>query len=216
MQEKTSRMEKEMQEMAFMLKELNAAENQRKVSSEKITKYTPDFDKDRKFQNLSISNNKQRNSRNQRNSAAKPVQNKSHNDSKIDKFIEKSSENIRKTNGENNMRLTSVSSNEKTSESDVEIIEPVGYRSNRRSQARERRSQIIPSKSTKNTVQKIQNAKRSKSIWYKGSERENWQRPCFKGYDTVVMGDSQLKIYGKQNKKKPGFNIASYSGADVS
>ena len=54
------------------------------------------------------------------------------------------------------------------------------------------------------------------SKWFQGTDRLNWKRPCFAGFDTVVLGDSQLKIYGKQNKRKPGFSITSYSGCDVS
>ena len=38
----------------------------------------------------------------------------------------------------------------------------------------------------------------SHSVWYQGGNARNtWKRPCFKGYDFVVLGDSQLKIYGK-------------------
>ena len=57
----------------------------------------------------------------------------------------------------------------------------------------------------------------SHSVWYQGGNARNtWKRPCFKGYDFVVLGDSQLKIYGKLNIKKPGYSINSYSGGDVS
>ena len=56
----------------------------------------------------------------------------------------------------------------------------------------------------------------SNSVWFPGDARKEWKRPCFVGYDTVVLGDSQLKIYGRQQLKEPGWNIISYSGGDVS
>ena len=55
-----------------------------------------------------------------------------------------------------------------------------------------------------------------KSVWYPGPRRKEWKRPCFAEHHIIVMGDSQLKIYGKDKIKKKGYNITSYSGADVS
>ena len=54
------------------------------------------------------------------------------------------------------------------------------------------------------------------SEWFNGETRAHWKRPCFNGFQTVVMGDSQLKIYGQNNKRRAGFSITSYSGCDVS
>ena len=54
------------------------------------------------------------------------------------------------------------------------------------------------------------------SEWFNGEARAHWKRPCFNGFQTVVMGDSQLKIYGQNNKRRAGFSITSYSGCDVS
>ena len=54
------------------------------------------------------------------------------------------------------------------------------------------------------------------SKWYPGDTRSAWTRPCFKDYEHVIIGDSQLKIYGQQKKEKKGFSITSFSGCDVS
>ena len=54
------------------------------------------------------------------------------------------------------------------------------------------------------------------SKWFPGDTRPDWTRPCFKDFEHVIIGDSQLKIYGQQNKEKNGFSITSFSGCDVS
>ena len=54
------------------------------------------------------------------------------------------------------------------------------------------------------------------SEWFNGETRAHWKRPCFNGFQTVVMGDSQLKIFGQNNKIRAGYSITSYSGCDVS
>ena len=54
------------------------------------------------------------------------------------------------------------------------------------------------------------------SKWFPGHIRPHWRRPCFKGFKHVIIGDSQLKIYGQQKKEKNGFSITSFSGCDVS
>ena len=56
----------------------------------------------------------------------------------------------------------------------------------------------------------------SNSVWFPGDKRHDWERPCFHGYKTVVLGDSQLKVYGRNKKNVSGYNIASFSGCDVS
>ena len=58
--------------------------------------------------------------------------------------------------------------------------------------------------------------KRGHSKWYTGDTRPAWKRPCFKDFEYVIIGDSQLKIYGQQKKEKNGFSITAYSGCDVS
>ena len=58
--------------------------------------------------------------------------------------------------------------------------------------------------------------KQGHSNWFPGGTRPNWTRPCFKDFQYVIIGDSQLKIYGQQNKEKKGFSITSFSGCDVS
>ena len=54
------------------------------------------------------------------------------------------------------------------------------------------------------------------SKWFPGDTRPDWTRPCFKDFEHVIIGDSQLKIYGQQKKEKNGFSITSFSGCDVS
>ena len=54
------------------------------------------------------------------------------------------------------------------------------------------------------------------SKWFPGDTRPDWTRPCFKDFEHVIIGDSQLKIYGQQKKEKKGFSITSFSGCDVS
>ena len=54
------------------------------------------------------------------------------------------------------------------------------------------------------------------SKWFPGDTRPDWTRPCFKDFDHVIIGDSQLKIYGQQQKQKLGYSITSFSGCDVS
>ena len=54
------------------------------------------------------------------------------------------------------------------------------------------------------------------SKWFPGDTRPDWTRPCFKDFDHVIIGDSQLKIYGQQQKEKRGYSITSFSGCDVS
>ena len=56
----------------------------------------------------------------------------------------------------------------------------------------------------------------SNSVWFPGDKRHDWERPCFDGYKTVVLGDSQLKFFGRNKQTLPGYNITSYSGCDVS
>lgn len=55
----------------------------------------------------------------------------------------------------------------------------------------------------------------SNSVWFPGDKRHDWERPCFAGYKTVVLGDSQLKVYGRNKLIVPGYNISSYSGCDI-
>lgn len=55
----------------------------------------------------------------------------------------------------------------------------------------------------------------SNSVWFPGDKRHDWERPCFHGYKTVVLGDSQLKVYGRNKKNVSGYNIASFSGCDI-
>ena len=54
------------------------------------------------------------------------------------------------------------------------------------------------------------------SKWFPGDTRPEWTRPCFKDFEHVIIGDSQLKIYGQQKKERNGFSITSFSGCDVS
>jgi len=53
------------------------------------------------------------------------------------------------------------------------------------------------------------------SKWFPGDSRPDWTRPCFKDFEHVIIGDSQLKIYGQQQKEKKGFSITSFSGCDL-
>jgi len=53
------------------------------------------------------------------------------------------------------------------------------------------------------------------SKWFPGDTRPDWTRPCFKDFEHVIIGDSQLKIYGQQKKEKNGFSITSFSGCDL-
>ena len=104
-------------------------------------------------------------------------------------------------------------------DSDNDILE-IKTLTKGRQPRRGHKNQISPSKSTKNLVNKMQkNHERlqaGNSVWHPGTNRPEWVRPCFKGFETVVLGDSQLKIFGKQKRTIPGYNITSYSGCDVS
>ena len=71
-----------------------------------------------------------------------------------------------------------------------------------------------PTKLLKDPVHK--ELKPGHSKWFPGDTRPDWTRPCFKDFEHVIIGDSQLKIYGQQKKEKKGFSITSFSGCDVS
>ena len=73
-----------------------------------------------------------------------------------------------------------------------------------------------PTTAEKNLEPEISKLAPGFSKWFDGETRAHWKRPCFNGFQTVVMGDSQLKIYGQNNKRRAGFSITSYSGCDVS
>ena len=75
-----------------------------------------------------------------------------------------------------------------------------------------------PAKVTKELSEKkeLKQAVPGHSKWFPGDTRPDWTRPCFKDFDHVIIGDSQLKIYGQQKKQKNGFSITSFSGCDVS
>ena len=53
------------------------------------------------------------------------------------------------------------------------------------------------------------------SKWYKGADRIEWRRPCVQGMELVVFGDSQAKIFGREQIIYPRVSITSFSGCDV-
>lgn len=86
---------------------------------------------------------------------------------------------------------------------------------------RKRRSRPIenssPRKRDQDSPQRIveDGKEASNSVWFPGDKRHDWERPCFDGYKTVVLGDSQLKFFGRNKQTLPGYNITSYSGCDM-
>ncbi|CAG5099475.1 Oidioi.mRNA.OKI2018_I69.XSR.g16540.t2.cds [Oikopleura dioica] len=97
-----------------------------------------------------------------------------------------------------------------TDEREVQI-----ERRDRRSQgdSRKRRSRPLESASPDRVVE--EGDKASNSTWFPGDKRARWERPCFENYEVVVLGDSQLKEFGKSKINLDGYNITSFSGCDI-
>ncbi|CAG5103556.1 Oidioi.mRNA.OKI2018_I69.chr1.g824.t1.cds [Oikopleura dioica] len=77
----------------------------------------------------------------------------------------------------------------------------------------ESRSFPLESESSERVVK--EDDKKSNSTWFPGDKRARWERPCFEKYEVVVVGDSQLKEFGRRKINRAGYNITSYSGCDI-
>ena len=43
----------------------------------------------------------------------------------------------------------------------------------------------------------------------------DWQRPCVKGYEGLVIGDSMLRCFNKIRKKVDGYRISAFGGCEL-
>ena len=43
----------------------------------------------------------------------------------------------------------------------------------------------------------------------------SWSRPCFRGFASVVMGDSSIRAFGRKRKQLRGMSITGFGGLDI-
>ena len=55
----------------------------------------------------------------------------------------------------------------------------------------------------------------SASLWKGGDQRDFWSRPCANGYRSILIADSQLQSFNKEDTVLPGFLLCSFSGMDI-
>ena len=44
---------------------------------------------------------------------------------------------------------------------------------------------------------------------------ESWSRPCFKGFERVIIGDSSIRAFGRMRRFLHGMSITGFGGMDV-